>query len=69
MTDRTPDAPDMREKCVSQSPAIHLLTGLGWTLLLKEAESYQLHPLQPAAMRGDGATGLKKQIPAMGLVK
>jgi hypothetical protein len=22
-----------------------------------------LHPLQPGAMRGDGATGLKKQFP------
>lgn len=41
MTNRTPDAPDMREKCVSQIPAIHLLTGMGWTLL-SAAESDRL---------------------------
>jgi hypothetical protein len=30
---------------------------------------WYLDPLQPAAMRDNGATGLEKQIPAMGLVK
>ena len=29
-------------------------------MLLKKT----LHPLQPGAMRGDGTTGLKKQIPS-----